>query len=306
MFKKIFALDKIIFTFFLSQLFFTPLFCHTLSPDVSLFLENLMIRDCGIYTLLGSKPMTEFDITESSPATEEELAESYEELKLFLEKAKQDPEHYHANGAILPSFEEFKRKCLTHSLAFLEKRKLWNDWLEAKINISNPLFKLIETGNENKMGLFIHIPQTVYILKKYQNEFSALTSIKFDPDNILDSIDDKNSVFWNRVFVNHYLMGLLFGYGEKNAYLFDYIRRQGIPFDLASISRFPQLSRMEEYMKKVLKKKISIKDLPIPFFASFEIDDPQVSKYSKERKKIIKFLKDRDIDSFVLECLTKG
>src|SRR3972149_6054614 len=34
-----------------------------------LFLEHLMIREGGLYTLLGSKPMTEFEINEGFPET---------------------------------------------------------------------------------------------------------------------------------------------------------------------------------------------------------------------------------------------
>ncbi len=38
--------------------------------EITIFLENLMIRDGGLYTLLGSKPMTEFDITDTLDKTE--------------------------------------------------------------------------------------------------------------------------------------------------------------------------------------------------------------------------------------------
>ncbi len=275
------------------------------NDSVTLFLETLLLREAGLYTLLGSKPMTEFDVTSTCGETEEDMVRSYKELSRFLELAKHDSEHYHANGVVLPDYEEFKKKSISRgkALKFLDKKKVWDGWLNANEITLNPIYKLITRGSSNKVGLFINVPQMMCALKKYQNEFTLITGVQFDVATILDSIEENHSVFWEKVFSSHYLHGLLLGYGEKNAYLFDWVRKQSLPLNSVSILRFPELTRFNQYTKKILKKDITVNDLPIPYFVSFEINDEEVERYSKERERILNFLKDKDFVSFSLQCL---
>jgi hypothetical protein len=271
----------------------------------TLFIENLMLRDGGLFTLLGSKPMILFNITDDLERTEEEFAKSYREEKERLEKTKQDPGNVNLNIAI-PSYEEFKEKQLRIREAnqFCERKKIWEEWVSKRGYISTPTYKLIARGSgDNKCGLFINIVQLHYILNKYRNEFEQIVRVEFDPNTIVDSIGDETDIFWQKVFKNHFLLGLLLGYGEKNAYLFDWVRRNSLPLESIAIHRFPEISRLECHTKGIFKKNVTIADLVIPYFASFEIDDREIERYLNEREKIIHFLKDKDLATFVLECL---
>lgn len=272
--------------------------------EITIFLENLMIRDGGLYTLLGSKPMTEFDITDTLDKTEQEIAQSYEELKTAIKEQALKSEKS-SDCPTIPTFEEYVKKCKLQreELKFGDCKILWDTWSKIYGTISTPTYRVIAWEGDFTVGLFIHVPYLTHILKKYYKEFSQITETQFDVDTILDSIEDKNSVFWNKVLTNHYLHGLLLGYGERNAYLFNWVRKEALPLESVSILRFPELSRLNQYAKQTLKKKISIEDLPIPYFVSFEINDEEVERYSKEREKIINFMKDKDLTSFVLECL---
>ena len=162
-----------------------------------LFLENLMLREGGLYTLLGSKPMTEFNVIDRLDKTEEDFAKSYQDLKEFLEQAKQKPKHPNANTP-LPSYERFREKriALRDDCKFCERKEIWEKWLAKRGFISIPLYKLLARGKgEKKLGLFINVVQVRYILKKYQNEFSQIVQVEFDPDTIIDSVSDENSIF---------------------------------------------------------------------------------------------------------------
>lgn len=307
---------KIFFTIFLFNIFFILISSsdsnlnQNQKDETTVFLENLLIREGGLYTLLGSKPMTLFNVTDAMDTSEEGLAQSYAELKRFLEKAEKDSEHYHANGVVLPDYDEYKKKCLAdvNAVLFLHKKRLWDAWLNDNSNISNPTYKLFsrrlskEKGHI-KVGLFINIPQILFILKKYRLAFCQITDTEFDIDKVLDSIEDECSIFWDKVFTSHYLLGLLLGYGEKNAYLFDWMHKQSFPIQAVSILRFDELSRLNQDTKQIRKKNLTINDLPIPYFVSFEIYDKKVESYAKEREKIIEFLKDKDFVSFTLSCL---
>lgn len=305
---------KLIFTILLCNIFFTLTASSEFTSsdkeeDIRIFLENLMIRESGLYTLLGSKPMTLFNMTDSVDISEEGLLKSYLELKKFMEKTESDSEPHKAKIS-LPDYETYKNKCFIgyKAFPFFHKKRLWEVWQAAYPHLSTPLYKLFSRRLSKEkpdamVGLFINVPQTVHVLRKYRSEFYQFTGMEFDTDKILDTIEDENSIFWDRVLTNHFLLGLLLGYGEKNAYLFDWITKNTLSPQSMSIARFPELSRIEQDVKKTMKKSITIEDLPIPYFVTFEISDETVERYKKEREKIIPFFKDKDFVPCVLRCL---
>ena len=307
--KNFFSLTTtLIFTNFLFNFFLgSYLYADSSSIQVNyetLFIENLMLRDGGLFTLLGSKPMILFNITDDLERTEEEFIKGYQEEKESLEKAKQEPSNINVNIAI-PTYKEFKEKqlWLREKNQFRERKKIWEEWVSKRGCISTPIYKLIarEIGND-KWGLFINVLQMHYFLNKYHNEFAQIVQVEFDPNTIIDSIGNETNVFWQKVFKNHFLLGLLLGYGEKNAYLFDWIRRNSVPLESIVIHLFPATSRLECHTTEIFKKNVTIADLVIPYFASFEIDDQELERYVKEKKKIVSFISDQELVPFVLKC----
>lgn len=273
--------------------------------NATLFLENVMIREYGLFTLLGSKPMLLFDITSKLLETEEELEHEYKAIKDFLEKNKHNPDHassYAIFYATFPGFEEFKEQSLKSlpKRSFGQRKKIWEQWFREKGCLSNSIYKLTFRKDD---GLFINIPNVVYILKKHYSDFVDLTGMTFDPGTILDSIEDAESPFWGQVFKNHYLLGLILGYGQKNAFLFDWKCRHSFSIDTVSIERFRELARLRHRTKAMRKANILVEDLEIPYFVVFDIDDKEMVRYSHEREKIIDFLKDKELVPFVLSQL---
>ncbi|MCH9609894.1 MAG: hypothetical protein S4CHLAM45_13800 [Chlamydiales bacterium] len=154
------------------------------------------------------------------------------------------------------------------------------------------------------MGLFVNVHQALYILKKYYNDFASVTETQFDLKTILDSIDDKNSSFWKKVFENHYLHGLLLGFGEKNSFLFDHTSKSDlVKIKAISFQRFKELSRSEKHSKGMMQPVVSIKNLVIPYFVTFNINDEIIDKYQKEKESIVQFLEEKNFTDFVLQCL---
>ncbi len=299
--KKIF-LTNILFKIFLG--------CCLQATDASassanyeiLFLENLMLRDGGLFTLLGSKPMILFNVTDDLERTEEEFVESYRHEKEDLEKVKQELD----SNTVIPTYEEFKQKQLRIREAhqFRERKKIWMNWISRRGIISTPAYKLFERGNgDDKWGVFINVAQLQYLLNRYQKEFAQIVKVEFDPDTIVDSISDEDNIFWQKVFKNHFLLGILLGYGEKNAYLFDWARRNSLPLETIEIKRFSEMSRLALHSKEIFKKTVTVNDLVIPYFASFEIADQEMERYVREKEKIVNFLKDKDLITFVSKCL---
>jgi hypothetical protein len=279
---------------------------ETLPPkdDITLFLENVMIREDGLFTLLGSKPMTLFDIAQTFPETEVEFKEAYEADKIFLEKCRTDPEHFHTDTMTLPEYREYHDQYVKnkYALRYRDHKKLWESWMCERGPISTPLYRLT---SRKKFGLFVNIPNTLSVLKKYYTDFSQLTQTKFDVDTILDSIDDTESPFWNAVFKNHYLFGLIMGYGQKNSYLFNWSQQNSLAVNVTSLTRFKELSRLNQHINVIRKKNVTLHDLEVPYFVTFEIDNEVVERYSREREKIISFLQNKELIPFIQAQLSQ-
>ena len=280
----------------------------------TLFLENLMIREGGLYTLMGTKPITEFDIDGTTEETEEDIKKTYEELKSFLEKAeleknKPDKEQtaFNPNSLSIPTYEEYKIRCEKNRdfLKFLNHKKLWEKFRKSYENL-DPKFILFSrkfSGEETNVAFFVNIPNLVYILHQYQEEFSKRTQINFNPKMIVFQIDDETSVFWDRVFKDHFLKGLVYGYGERSAYLFEWSNEHLETIRKDRRAFFSNKSRLKEVANFLVKSNIQVSDLPIPEFFHFGITDSKKIEYEIEKERIVKSFEDKDFTSEVMKIL---
>lgn len=66
---------------------------------------------------------------------------------------------------------------------------------------------------------FVNINKTILILKKHYSLFKKITEMDFDQKNIVYEIEGP-SIFWEKVFSSAELVGLLYGFGEKNVLFF--------------------------------------------------------------------------------------
>lgn len=280
----------------------------------TLFLENLMIREGGLYTLMGTKPITEFDIDGTLEESEEDIRKSYEEMKAFLERAeseknKPDKERtaFNPSNLSVPTYEDYKIKCEKNRgfLKFLNHKKLWLNFRERHKNL-DPKFMLFSrkfSGEENNIALFVNIPNLVYVLHHHYEDFSKRTQTNFDPKEIVFQISNESSVFWNKVFTDHFLKGLVYGYGERSAYLFEWSDEHLETVFKERRAFFSNKDRLKEVANFLVKSNIQVSDLPIPEFFHFGITDSKKIEYEIEKERIVKSFEDKDFTSEVMKIL---
>lgn len=263
------------------------------SPE-QFFLENVMIRHKGLYVLMGSKPMCCFDVED--PFSEKVKQRSY---KNYIQNKQKDNSHEDPW-----TYEEYKKHWAWNedvSLRF-HHGKLWDIWMEKKNPSVSKCFKFVKRRSpfdpDIDVGYFINVPSATYILKKNYDLFLQLTGIDFDPMTILDEVSHNDSVFWEKVFQTHQLVGLLYGFGERNSFFFDW----GAKNDAFPPSPDKVILLDPRYVNE-FTAKISYKDLKLPLFGTYTVEDPLMENYKKERKYILKELKGKDFVDTVMQWL---
>lgn len=262
------------------QLFTTTLFFFTLAfllcynyptnskkhLETTRSLKHFMIRHEGLYTLFGTKPMCLFELTDGR-LTSKQKQDRYQKLSILKK--------------ITHSKEEVDL-CLNSS-------KQWDNWMKQwdKIHSSKYIFY-----KRWGFGFFLNIAETTWVLHKYYNQFRKVVNQDFNPIEEAKSFSNPNSDFWEKIGPpnnNHALWGLLFGYGEKNSYLFE----TGIKCSLP----------IEEFPKDFKSINLSIQALSVPSFKTFSMSDETVDYYKNQRKKILKTLKGKNFTKEVLFLL---
>jgi hypothetical protein len=239
-----------------------------------------------------------FDTHGTIPHSQEEKRKAYKDYLVYVtklneeERKEEDP---------LLSFEDFSKKCDKQHLRF-DFQALWSNWNAQHPFLRSSKFRFVYlkgTEDERSEGLFINIPNSIFLLRKYHADFVRETKIDFDPYTILNTISDTGSEFWNTVFSNYYLFGLLMGYGEKSSFLFDWHRKQNL--ENPSVSDCTVC--MADYDKAFVADTVTVNDLPLPPFVLFTVSDPVKEHYRLERDAIIKYFHNKDFVSTVLFLL---
>ena len=264
--------------------------------DVELFLENVMIRERGLYVLMGTKPMSTFNLDSGFPESEEERKSYYHRrLNEWKEENSLEP---------CESYEEFSKNCekQPHS----HHQRLWKAWQEQMGSYVSPRYLFVTRkapfGDRREDGLFINVPSTIYVLKSNYASFSKITGMGFDPDTILKELSHDESLFWERAFQSHYLGGLLYGYGEKNAVCFEWEIKNECAVPLMRIADHPTIDQTVDIFSK---KNVTLADLKLPLFGVYSLDDPTIKKYKREKEYILKELKGKDFYQTVVKWLSE-
>ena len=245
-------------------------------------LKHIMIRCYGIYTLIGSKPITQFSVLDPgildfSKMSDDQIREIYDQCS---DKVKE-----------LTTFEEFKEPV---SLQY-DQEELWNFWYKRWKNYTGEKYLFyeiddyIELNGEKKRsleGVFVNVLETAYLLKKYYEDFKKVVGRDFDPLEVVYELPNRNeSEFWRKI-KGDFFSGLLFGFGEKNAYLFQLRSQKRIPFHGNLL--FLDVEEVRKKDKSINKKELTINDLCIPDYVSFSPTDPIRLRYKQERDEILK------------------
>lgn len=252
------------------------------------FINYTMVRYSGVYTLFGLKPITEFDI-QYLPPTEEERQQIYNGLTV-KEKKEIPYEDFilkspwgHSTKDQWKAFEKEIKKIDLKDCFFVETRYNYED------------------KNVNCL-LFVHRPSLIKLLDCHRNRFEKYLG-KFNAAEKVSELKNGGSKFWDKIFKerNHFLLGLVLGFGETNSRLFD----EEFNGNKKSFDQRVDHTSLEE-LKKILKDDISIEDLCIPQFISYQEEDDLVNDYKKAREKIIERLKGKDLTQEVFSLLKNG
>lgn len=239
---------------------------------VELFLKYMLIEEGGIYTLVGSKPMTAFSL---APVIDER-----EKRELYAAKDENFRKHIS-----LEKFQPTKE----------DARKLWNDWRKVEDKYLGSPFLIRE--DDQYGGILINILSVTYILDRYYEEFEKIIREPITAKTFVYRIGEKGDPAWEKIKGNHYLMGLLFGFGEKNARCFSWEESEKKYFPLRRITSFSPVGTGKPV------HKLSIEDLDLPGFVSYQLIDEQVERYRMEREKCIELFKDEDFCLLAMSIL---
>jgi hypothetical protein len=266
--------------------------------EEKVFLENIMIRQSGIYTLLGTKPMTLLDITMDIDVDDDEIKERYTKIKKAAENGRI------RNADTLPNYHQFYaqyKKEAVH-LSHLRFPSQWSKWLKLRAKDVAPQYLFCERRiSRGKSGIFVNKPSALFILNRHKEAFVAKTGTDFNPNEKIEQIQNNEDPFWKKVFESHYLLGLLLGYGERNAFMFDWYISRGIRPQYTSSFCTPEVDQRNQLM---LKSSISIDEVPVPIFRLFSPSDEKLETYKKERERIVEMYKGQNFYEKTMAILT--
>lgn len=252
------------------------------------FFADFFFEGSTIYTLFGTKPMSQVTIID---VDEEAWIKSYEPYLIRLEGEK----------------KETLLKKIKEEFASYDLNQNWERWMVWHKGHPNSSFLFSKRPVKETNSLFnayiINIPQVIWTLEKYYCVFYKELGITFDPIEMVLEFENVNSVFWEKVFDNHFLQGILHGFGERNSYFFS--------------KEFENKMNQSTLLKCIFGSSDLIYNdqeggdlthLKLPSFRSYEYPngiDPVVEKYRKERLTIQKKLKGKNFTNEVINQLFK-
>jgi|JI10StandDraft_1071094.scaffolds.fasta_scaffold23353_4 hypothetical protein len=273
---------------------------------IEAFFHKIMLSEVGIFTLCGSKPLIFFEIDYPNPEREREISLWYESLseeekekQIFLIEDKdlqsewflKLPEQAQKNAVIKKSSNE----------AFYVA---WEKWRKMSTNLPISKYFFVERsifGQANRRYLFfINISEAFLVLNKNYEVFKRKTEKDFDPLNTVFEIQNEESEFWKIALQDDELIGILCGFGAKNAFYYsrtNRVQNEDVKKFLDALPRKPTC-QSDEW------RKISPFSFPIPGFISFIKNDEMVEKYKREKEKIKKEYRNKDFVYFTLEKLS--
>lgn len=245
------------------------------------FLFDYLINDHDFaYTIFGSKPMS--------------LADIYLEL----------PNN-------LPFWSKIKtlyfRKKLKNSLEAWEKHK-------SQFNSKDFIILDSEDGFFNCLTFFIiHKKNLLCLLKAHESIFKQALGESFAPESFIEKLEKKEGTLSEIIHTNDKLLGLMLGYGVRNATLFQErldLKRaiaKGKKLSLPVDDLTKQLSTVEAKLSDFSEFEENTVLAPLYFLA--DVFHPETielkEKYEKERLEIIQLKEKSNLIEFALQRLAE-
>jgi hypothetical protein len=246
-----------------------------------------MIREGGLYVLMGAKPMCIFDVSSALPETEEQYLENYPKYLRYLQESRPEMRPF--------SYEEYKASYEENE--YLHVAKLWQHWKSKMHEVVGPHYSFVVRKIEGEpIGFFINTCSLLYILTYHRAEFEDICGLTFEPEQMLQEIEDQHSEFWQKAFASDYSKGLLFGYGPRNSFTFSW----------QTINKLPFPKRIFQDIEPLSKKDISVFDLKLPSICMYSLGDPILENYKVQRKEILQEFKNKDFEVIIRKWLSVG
>lgn len=242
------------------------------ADGIEKFLRHAMITHSGVYTLVGLKPITGFSNLTVEPS-QERLKKIYENLS--------------ARARAINSFEDV-------SFHFREAFELWNDWSKVKSEYLGENFLFFADPRIPNHVVFVNLAAVALVLEENYEDFKKVYGQDFDPTEIVFSIDSGDSVFWKTCFKDHYLSGLLYGFGKENSKLFSW----------EMVNKKPGKARSDSCSQSPVVNNPSISQLLPPSFVVYSPLDEKLLLYKSMREEIIKLYDGKDFKEVTLKLLS--
>jgi hypothetical protein len=239
------------------------------------FFKDILLDQSAIFTLCGSKPMTTIDI------------------------------HYHSDEEVMAWFNQLPEEQKKNSIV-IENYDLpqnWEKWEKIcpRFPMSRFLFFKRSNPEDPKFAslYFVNIAKVALTLQENYVIFKRETGFKFNPLEVVVAMKDWPE-FWEEVFGNSTLLGLLYGYGLKNSSSFTW--KYGDHPE--ACDGFCQ--SLKSYSSdELVFGKANVSQFHLPIFASFsDSKDEIIEKYKKEREAIQREYQGKDFLNLTLQKLT--
>jgi len=233
--------------FFLLLIFFQS--CSCKNEKIEAFLYDFMIEEGGCYTLLGDKPMTSMLIMKASPE------------KFAIE-------------ALSPKSRE--------NVIFIENRvyknfSVWKKWID-NFKTNNFCFVEVDLPFDSSCSelFFINLRAAERIIGEHMDAFHQRMGSDWTSSFLVKRLKEGDRQLWQQLLVDHYLSGLLYGYGQENVLYF--CETEG--------------NRIFSHEIDELKEEDFI---PIPTYAVCKRQDPTTEKYRSEKTRIQNILRGKKL-----------
>ncbi len=240
------------------------------------FFKELMLEHSAIYTLWGSKPITNCTLYYY---TDEEIQEWYDNMT-----------------------EEERKTAIVRINPYFEDK--WEKWEKIQNQFPMTRYLLFKTKNptceKSAFVYFVNILETAHVLRQHYALFKEAVGADFDPFEMACDFKNIDSPFWEKARGNAALYGILFGFGERNSWFFQW------KYFTKNLKNMPVADAISfKASDEPRCGKYSITDFSLPIFMIFsERTDEMVETYKKEREEIKNIYKRQDFLELTLKKLT--
>jgi len=258
------------------------------------FFDELMLRASGAYVLWGTKPIADYT---ACFFTQDEIRKANEEFENITLEEKEELSKRQVSFPIITKkhwqvWEKIKNQLPMHN--FIITTKVWREPHAPDIVIIN-LTNLIVVLDDNyelfrqKIGYDFNSAEVAFEFTDGKGNFTE---------------------FWEKVYQDEVLKGLIFGYGKQNALFYKHwwedfycngeIKNHPKKLDFWKNVKF----HCAHSKQAVYKENLSYNEIELPFF-SYLPHDRVIERYEQQRKEIIKMYKGKDSLKVTLQKLSE-